>query len=180
MIGVAFGAHGSLEAAPIAAQPGQTVPPESRSTGTISAIASQLELARFADMVAERLKLNLEYDPASLTGSVNIRTEEGLSDRELWHLFNGVLATRGLTTVLDPAQRTYRIVKVADAVGVAPIQSSVRPNQDDATRFGAAPGAGFVTVVLRTVHRPAKDLRLHPGQHPARTRLRGSEVHLDP
>ncbi len=108
-------------------------------------------------MVAERLKLNLEYDPASLTGSVNIRTEEGLSDQELWQLFNGVLATRGLTTVLDPAQRTYRIVKVSDATNVAPIQSSTRLGAADPDQPGA-PGAGFVTVVLRTVHRPAKDL----------------------
>jgi general secretion pathway protein D len=108
-------------------------------------------------MVAERLKLNLEYDPASLTGSINIRTEGGLSDQELWQLFNGVLATRGLTTVLDPAQRTYRIVKVADATSVAPIQSSTRLGAADPDQPGA-PGAGFVTVVLRTVHRPAKDL----------------------
>ncbi len=116
-----------------------------------------MELARFTDMVAERLKLNLEYDPALLTGSVNIRTEEGLSEQELWHLFNGVLATRALTTVLDPAQRTYRIVKVSDAVGVAPIQSALRPDPTDPTRPDS-PGAGFITVVLRTEHRPAKDL----------------------
>ncbi len=125
--------------------------------GPSLSLAGQMELARFTDMVAERLKLNLEYDPASLTGTVNIRTEEGLSDQELWQLFNGVLATRGLTTVLDPAQRTYRIVKVSDAVGVAPIQSALRPDPTDPTE-SRVPGAGFVTVVLRTVHRPAKDL----------------------
>ncbi len=131
--------------------------PETPSTNASLVLAGQLELARFTDMVAERLKLNLEYDPASLTGSVNIRTEEGLSDQELWQLFNGVLATRGLTTVLDPAQRTYRIVKVSDAVGVAPIQAALRPDPTDPTQPGS-PGAGFVTVVLRTVHRAAKDL----------------------
>lgn len=137
-------------------------------SGPSLSLAGQLELGRFTDMVAERLRLNFEYDPAALTGSVNIRTEGGLSDRELWQLFNGILATRGLTTVLDPTQQTYRIVKLSDAATVAPlitrqadgalagVGTGAATGPDGAQREG--PGAGFVTVVVRTVHRPAKDL----------------------
>ncbi|MBX3360290.1 MAG: hypothetical protein KF705_02440 [Phycisphaeraceae bacterium] len=116
------------------------------------ALAGQIEFSRFTDMVAERLRLNLEYDPALLTGSVSIRTEQGLSDVELWHLYNGVLATRSLTTVLSPSQSTYRIVRISDAATVAPVL------QPGATLFASSFGPGYLSVIVRASHRPAQDL----------------------
>lgn len=128
-------------------------PAPASSPGPASVVlADELELSRFTQMVAERLKLNLEYDPSLLTGSVSIRTEQGLSDSELWQLFNGVLATRSLTTVLSPSQGTYRIVKLSDAAVVAPVAPQ------GLTPLSTSLTPGFLSVVVRTNHRPAADL----------------------
>ena len=101
--------------------PARGVRAQEDASPAITSLTDRIELMRFTDLVAARLKLNLEYDPAALTGEVSIRTEQGLSDAELWQLFNGVLATRSLTTVLSPAQGTYRIVRISDAPVVAPV-----------------------------------------------------------
>lgn len=123
-----------------------------------------MELARLVDLAADRLKLNIEYDPAALKGSVTLRlgadrsgkgeggARGGLSDEELWSLLNRVLAARGLTTVRLPGKggdSAYSVVRLADAPALARVE-------DGSTQTG--PAGGFQTIVIRARHRPAKEL----------------------
>ena len=100
---------------PVGAQPVERAEPAQISP------AGQVELARLADLTAQRLKLNLDYDAAALkaAGSITLRLEGGLSDDELWSLLNRVLATRGFTTVRVPGRLAYAVVRLADAPNLA-------------------------------------------------------------
>lgn len=113
-------------------------------------LSDQIELPRLVEMAASRLGVNVEFDPAALTGTVSVRSESGLTDLELWELVNGVLASRGLTTVYVSAAGTYRVVKLADAPSVAGL------GRADVTGTGA--NAGFASVLIELKHRSAKDL----------------------
>lgn len=112
-------------------------------------LSGQLELPRLADVVADRLKLSLDYDPAVLKGSVLLRLESPLSDEELWALFNRLLAARGFTTVRvggvgrvaeaannrearELAGRSFTVVRLADAAGAAELDvRGARPGPGD-------------------------------------------------
>ncbi len=119
-----------------------------------SFLAGQLELARLVDYAAERLKLNIEYDSASLKGNVTLRLGAGVSDQELWELTNRVLASRGFTTLRMPGSDVVSVVKVTEALGLAGMVDAgtgVPPRSD-------LPPVGFQTVVVRLEHRPPKDV----------------------
>ncbi len=133
-------------------------------------LAGQIELARLVDTVAQRLKLNIEYDASLLKFPVTLRLEGGLTDEELWLLVNRALAARGFTTVrqcgvgggMDGGKASYSIVKLTDAAGAAAINLVDRPIvQGELT-------PGFQSLVVRAKHRPAKDLVEQLGRGGAR------------
>jgi type II secretory pathway component GspD/PulD (secretin) len=128
-------------------------PTSAVSDPALHSLPTQLELARLLDLAASRLGINLEYDPATLTGSVTLRTEAGLSDAALWELANSVLASRGMTTVRHPQSGVYRVVKLADASSVAPIGPPSSSDLDS-----SIPLSGYGTLVVAIRHRPARDL----------------------
>jgi general secretion pathway protein D len=103
--------------------------------------AGQVDLPRLADLAAQRLHVNLQYDANALktAGAATLRLEAPLSDRALWDLLNETLAERGLTTVRTSGG--YSIVKLADAAGVA---------QTGLEGEGPNPGYRSVQVQLRS------------------------------
>lgn len=113
------------------------------------ALAGQIELGRLVDVCAERLQLRMDYDAATLKGTVTLRLPDSLSDAELWELTNQLLAQRGFTTVRTTGGRSISVVKSSDAGAMARIQASPE------TGPGAA---GFTTLVIGAKHRPVKDV----------------------
>ncbi|MCC6675510.1 MAG: hypothetical protein IT436_00065, partial [Phycisphaerales bacterium] len=110
-------------------------------------LAGQVDLGRLVDLAAQRLKLNIEYNPADLKGQVTLRTEAGITDEELWPLLNRLLASRGFTTVQLPGRSAYSVVKLSEVANL--------PRAETVTGEVAA---GFRTVVVRSHHRSAKEL----------------------
>lgn len=139
----------TLAACPATGQPGRPSPAADASVqpGAV-ALAGQVELARLIDIAAQRLRLNIEYNPADLKGQVTLRTDAGVADAELWPLVNRLLAARGFTTVPLPGPSSYSVVKLADVANLPRIEQQA----------GTELPAGFATVVARAKHRPAKDL----------------------
>ncbi|MCC6678667.1 MAG: hypothetical protein IT436_16150, partial [Phycisphaerales bacterium] len=99
------------------------------------------------DLAAQRLRLNIEYNPADLKGQVTLRTEAGISDEELWPLLNRLLASRGFTTVQLPGRSAYSVIKLSDVANLPRAETAAGEVR-----------AGFRTIVVRTRHRPAKEL----------------------
>jgi type II secretory pathway component GspD/PulD (secretin) len=113
-----------------------------------SLLTEQVDLARLLDLCAQRLKLNLEYDPAVVKGTITFRFAEAVSDDQLWVLTNRLLSTHGFTTVATAGEKTLSVVKLADAAGQARIEEG----------DPALAAAGFVKVLRRVERRSAKDL----------------------
>jgi type II secretory pathway component GspD/PulD (secretin) len=132
-------------AACVSAEFGQAEPP-----GAVD-LAGEIELARLIDLSAQRLNLKIDYDAASVKGTITLRLGEPLSDGELWVLTNQSLAARGLATVHLPgaSDRALSVVKSGDASAYADIE---------AAESGAEGPAGFVSVVARLRHQPAKPI----------------------
>ncbi|MBX3359543.1 MAG: hypothetical protein KF745_14075 [Phycisphaeraceae bacterium] len=139
---VAFASAQSLAAQPEPASP---------ITQPLTIPAGQIELARLLDLVGQRLKLNIDYDAASLKGVVTLRLEAGMTDTELWALLNRVLAVRGFTTVRMPGPASYSVVKVSEAPGVATVK-------DVAAEGPAEPPPGFRMEVVRVQHRSGREV----------------------
>lgn len=117
-------------------------------------LAGQIELARLVDLAAQRRKVNVEYDAATLKGTVTLRLEGGVSDEELWNLTNRLLAARGFTTVMLAGSETVSVVKLADAPGLARV-TEVGNGGEDAR---GAVAAGFRSVVVPVRYRPAREI----------------------
>lgn len=113
--------------------------------------SGQIELARLVDLAAQRLKVNIEYDSAALksAGAVTLRLDGGLNDQELWLLLNRTLALRGFTTVKPAPSSGYLVVKLAEAAGVAPLETAAALDPRS---------PGFQSVLVRAAHRPSKEL----------------------
>lgn len=114
-----------------------------------TALSGQVELARLVDLSAERLRLQIDYEASALKGTVTLRLTESLSDEELWALTNRILASRGFASVCLPGAnpKMLSIVKLADAPGMAKLEDSFDQQ---------ASSAGYVSVVTRIQHQPAK------------------------
>lgn len=113
------------------------------------ALAGQIELSRLIDISAERLRIRIDYDAASLKANATLRISDALSDAELWALTNQLLAQRGFTTVRAPGGQSISVVKSTEAAGLASLQSAA----------DESPGQpGFVTLVVSAKHRPVKDI----------------------
>ncbi|MBX3377513.1 MAG: hypothetical protein KF678_10985 [Phycisphaeraceae bacterium] len=112
------------------------------------ALAGQVEVARIVDLAAHRLGIAIDYDAAALraTPPVTLRETGRLTDADLWALANRVLAGRGLCTVR--VQGGYSIVKIAEAPGLARVESADEPG----------PMPGFRTVMITATHQPARSL----------------------
>jgi general secretion pathway protein D len=113
-----------------------------------SLLSEQIDLARLLDLCSQRLKLDLEYDPTVVKGSLTFRFNAGVTDDELWSLTNRLLATHGFTTVQTSAAKTISVVKLGDAAGLARIEDG-----DPKDALG-----GFLRVVRTVKNRPAKEL----------------------
>ncbi len=112
-------------------------------------LAGQIDLVRLLDLSAQRLKLNIEYDANALksAGQITLRVDSGLSDEELWSLTNRALIARGFATVRVPGKAAYTVARLADAPGIAAVDSST-----------GEPPPGFRTAVVRAKHRTGKEL----------------------
>ncbi len=117
----------------------------SQTTAPTSDLSGQIELARLVDLCAQRLNLNIEYDPAILKGSLTLRLGGGFTDDEIWSLTNRILSAHGLTTVRMPGDQTLSVVRIGDAPGLSEIREE--PN--------AALAVGYTSIVLRLESLPA-------------------------
>ena len=116
LTGVTVGLAGLVGLVAAGACLGQPEPPPRHE------LASQFELARLVDLAAERLRLNIDYDPGVLKGTATLRLAEAISDDELWILVNRVLASRGFTTIRMPGQDAFTVVKLAEAAALASVR----------------------------------------------------------
>jgi general secretion pathway protein D len=137
-----------LFASPSVALASPVVQEKKESDNDKSLLSEQVDLARLLDLCSNRLKLDLEYDPAVVKGSLTFRFNAGVTDDELWSLTNRLLATHGFTTVQTSAARTLSVVKLAEAAGLARIEDG-----DPKDALG-----GFLRVVRTVKNRPAKEL----------------------
>ncbi|MGE0302051.1 MAG: secretin N-terminal domain-containing protein [Phycisphaerales bacterium] len=125
-----------------------------QSPQPVTALTEQIELTRLLDLCADRLKLNIEYDPGMLRGAeATLRMGEALSDQQLWSLVNQLLAARGLTTVRAAGASALSVVKVSEAASVAGVVE--RQSLRDVDQ---APRPGFQSVLVRPAHRSAREL----------------------
>jgi len=106
-------------------------------------LAGEIELKRLVDLAAERLDLNIEYEPNALNAKVTLRLGEGISDEGLWALVNRLLASRGLTTVRLPGDPAVGVVRLGDAHGLARVEES---------QAEGAGQAGYATIVVQPEH----------------------------
>lgn len=143
------------------------------------AISGQVELLRLVDLTAEQLSVNIEYDPAAISGTITVRTGAGVGEADLWDLLNRSLAVRGLTTVrvgtpralptveADDAMPSFAVVRLADAATLAPRESLDAEGVPVVARPG--PEAGFRAVVLPLRHRAATEITEPVGRVLSRT-----------
>lgn len=124
---------------------GQSAEPSEPRKST-SSLSGQLELPRLLDLCSDRLKVTIDYDPASVKGSITLRLPTGLSDQELWDLTNRLLAARGLTTVRMPGNNLFGVVKIADAAAVSKV--SVPPATASPSTPGEANAPGNAAGVV--------------------------------
>lgn len=110
-------------------------------------LSEQVDLTRLLDLCSQRLKINLEYDPAIVKGAITFRFTEPISDTELWVLTNRLLASHGFTTVQMSGEKTLSVVKLSDAGGLARIETDL-----------AGTVAGFVRVIRAVRNRSAKEV----------------------
>jgi len=130
--------------------------------GTL-ALSDHVDLARLVDLCAQRLGVSIDYDPKVLTGSATLRALAGVSDAETWSLTNQLLAGRGFTTVQPSSGQGLSVVRIEQAAGLARVEDLTAPRaaEDDAERakpFASPAPPGYRTVMVRVVHRPAKDI----------------------
>ncbi|HKX45221.1 MAG TPA: secretin N-terminal domain-containing protein [Planctomycetota bacterium] len=111
---------------------------EPEQPGPVTELSERLALSALLDLAAERLGLDVEYDPALLGDEVTLRLRGGLGDEELWALTNRLLASRQLTTVQRPGEGTLGVVRLQDAGRWARIEPEL-----------AAARAGFIRYALR-------------------------------
>jgi general secretion pathway protein D len=83
-------------------------------------IEKDIDLARLVDLCAEKLQLNVRYEPGQLTGTV--RLTEGQSDQQLWTLTNQALVSRGLTTIQKAGEDALTVVKLDEASSLARLE----------------------------------------------------------
>jgi len=110
-------------------------------------LSEQVDLAQLLDLCSQRLKINLEYDPAVVKGTITFRFTEAISDADLWVLTNRLLASHGFTTVQMAGEDTLSVLKLADAGGFARIETDA-----------SAARAGFIRVMRSVRNRSAKEL----------------------
>ncbi|MBL8759543.1 MAG: hypothetical protein JNK35_14075, partial [Phycisphaerae bacterium] len=130
--------------------------------GTL-ALSDHVDLARLVDLCAQRLGVSIDYDPKVLTGSATLRALAGFSDAEMWSLTNQLLAGRGFTTVQPSSGQGLSVVRIEQAAGLARVEDLTAPRAaaDDAERvepFASPAPPGYRTVMVRVVHRPARDI----------------------
>lgn len=87
-------------------------------------IEESIDLARLVDRCAEKLQLDVRYEPERLTGTVTLRRAEGLSDDELWTLTNRALVSRGFTTIQMPGEETITVVELDKAGSLARLEQT--------------------------------------------------------
>ncbi len=100
-------------------------------------ISENVDLPRLVDLCAQRLGLNIQYDPSQLQGKITLRLGAGVTDQELWTLTNRLLASRDFTTIQMPGESTLTVTQLSRA------GSRARLEAEDLS--GAV--AGYVKVV---------------------------------
>lgn len=118
-----------------------------RQEPALTELADEVSLARLMDLCAERLNINLEYDPTKVTGNVTLRLGGGVTDEELWSLANRLLAARQMASVQLPGEGSLSIVPLAQAAGLARIETDLTSAR-----------AGFVKFVYEPAHRSAREI----------------------
>jgi general secretion pathway protein D len=112
--------------------------------------AAEIELRALVDLVAEELGLNLEYDPNDLTGTVTLRSPQGLEPSALWHAVNDLLASRGLTTIRRSSSGVFRVVKSTEAAAL--VEPTAPPGKGHLSVDEGLVRAGYVAVLLPLRH----------------------------
>lgn len=114
------------------------------------ALPGTIELPRLVDLAAERLRIAVTYDPATLKGQLTLRIGDSVSDDQLWRFMLDALASNSWTLVRrDSAGTLYSVVRLADAAGVAAINAGEQPPRSI---------AGFVTAIYRVRNAPSKSV----------------------
>ncbi len=125
------------------------------------------DLPRLLDLVALRLKVQIDYDPASplLKGQqVTLRGGDGanggaISDGEVWAVVSRLLVQRGMTSVRAPGSPSITVVKLEDAARLARIEPEVSVEVVNQSPVGGAAEtlAGFRNQPVRLKHVSVKE-----------------------
>ncbi len=87
-------------------------------------ISENVDLPRLVDLCAQRLGLNIQYDPNVLKGALTLRLGAGVTDQELWALTNRLLAARELTTIQMPGESTLTVTPLSRAGSLARLEAT--------------------------------------------------------
>ncbi len=113
-------------------------------------LATPIEIARLADLAAQRLRVRVVYDPGKLVGQVIIRAPDGVDDAQLWRLLNTELAARNQTTI-HADDGTFSVVSLEEAARKAPREGPVSVDVALAPVSPLSPGYRAVIVRLSSV-----------------------------
>jgi len=83
----------------------------------------EIEIPVLLRACSDAIGAPIEFDPAKVTGSVQVESGTKLSAQELWDLANRELFARGLTTIQPPQTQALRVVALADAPSLARIEA---------------------------------------------------------
>ena len=97
-----------------------------------TSLTGQVELARLIDLGVTRLGISVTYDPMLLKGAVTVRSDDSLTDQQLWEMAMRLLAERGLTTVqaVSDGPHAVSVVKITDALALAQVQEAANDDSE--------------------------------------------------
>ncbi len=133
-------AVGQLSAVEPGAMPGSVPANDSSVT-----LPTTCDLERLTDLVSQAAGVSMHWGAGKVQGNIRLSLPQSLPVGELWVLYNQLLGSQGLTTVVGAAPGIFQVLPVAEAA-----QASRVLTEADYRAMAMKPG--FVALLRQTVH----------------------------
>ena len=120
------------------------VEPVSTQEATVT-LPATCDLERLTELVSQTTGTALHWGTGKIQGNIRLSLPQALPTSELWALYNQLLGSQGLTTVLGTMPGLYQVVPLAEAA-----QASRVLTQSELEALPIKPG--YVVVLRQTQH----------------------------